>query len=141
MLGREGVTALLTSLSPAPTAAALLGGVRAAVEEVTDDMAACLITAHTAAAHPFTPLEELELDASQLAGTIGERFLSACHVPAAQTRRAIARAREVVADSGRVLLQVELASTGSSVTVAAADRSMTLPARAVDEPAPLALVS
>ena len=141
MLGRDGVTAILASLSPAPTAAGLLGGVRAAVAEITDDMAACMVTGGTTAAQPFTPLEELELDASQLDGTLAERFLGACHVPAAEVRPAIDQAHTIAASSGAALLRVELAPAGSSVTVTEADRSTPLAAPSGDEPVSLALVS
>ena len=119
MLGREGLTRILRQLGPNASAATLIEQLRDVADDVSDDMAACIIRADGPHSAPPLRVEELELDACQLSGTQAERFLTACEVPAEEIPAAVARARRVADERGTAVLRVRMAPSPAQVAIAA----------------------
>ena len=121
LLGRDGLAELFAASEGTsdPSARGLLEDVQLRAPAVLDDMAACVIGATSGAAVSEHRLEELEADLEQLGAGQGDRFLEACRVEPAEVSRTIARAREIAAESGTVVLQVE--QNGSSAIALACE--------------------
>lgn len=125
LLGREGLAKLFARSGDEPSADALLEAVRKQAPAVHDDMAACVIGATFGAPASEHRTEELEADLQQLEAGQGAHFLEACGVERTELRRTLARAREIAAVSGTVLLVVE--QTGHAATALACDPAAGLP--------------
>jgi hypothetical protein len=110
LLGRRRLAAMFADVGPQPSARALLEQVQAHAQEIRDDMAACIIEAASApvSAGAETRLEELELDAEQLALGHGHRFLVACGVAGDQIAPMIACARVIASSDGLAVIAVKL---------------------------------
>jgi hypothetical protein len=117
LLGRDGLANLFTRTGGDPSARRLLEAVQEHAPAVHDDMAACVIAAAAGTALSEHRIEELEADLEQLEAGQGARFLEACGVDAAEISPTIARAREIAAESGTVLLTVEQTGPGATATV------------------------
>jgi hypothetical protein len=120
VLGRVRVSEIFAALGAEPDAPGLLAGVRAAADDVPDDMAACIVKPRREPAQPVVRVEELELEAGAVSGDRGERFLTACDVPADAIPAAMERASELAAEGRSVLLDVAFGEAGPTVEVAAA---------------------
>jgi len=116
LLGRSGLAELFTGPGPghAPSARRLLEAVQEQASAVHDDMAACVITAAAGTNVSEHRLEELEADLEQLEAGQGARFLEAGGVEADAISSTLARARQIAAKSGTVLLSVK--QTGPCAT-------------------------
>jgi hypothetical protein len=70
-----------------------------------------------------------------------ERFIAACHVPAAAIERTLGHALDIASASGSALLRIEITPTGATVTASAPPVAALVPL-AVPEPdgVPLAAV-
>ena len=119
MLGRDGLSEVLTRIGEDPSAPALLERVREAATETPDDMVACVIQAASGAPESATLLEELEVDAAQVERGDAHDFLVACGVPSERIAPALGRARAVVARNGHAVLRVALNPDGSADEVSA----------------------
>jgi hypothetical protein len=117
LLGRDGLADLFMRASHDPSARRLLEAVQEQAPSVHDDMAACVVTAAAGTALSEHRIEELEADLEQLGVGQGARFLAACGVDAAEIGPTIARAREIAAESGTVLLAVEQTGPGATASV------------------------
>ncbi len=117
LLGRDGLANLFARTGGDSSAARLLEAVQDQACTVHDDMAACVITATAGTVPSEHRVEELEADLEQLAAGQGARFLAACGVEAAEISPTIARAREIAAESGTVLLAVDQTGPGATATV------------------------
>jgi hypothetical protein len=117
LLGRDGLANLFTRAGREPSARRLLEAVQEQAPTVHDDMAACVITAAAGTAPSEHRIEELEADLEQLEAGQGARFLAACGVEADEISPTIARAREIAAESGTVLLAVDQTGPGATATV------------------------
>ncbi|MGH2866612.1 MAG: PP2C family protein-serine/threonine phosphatase [Solirubrobacteraceae bacterium] len=117
LLGRDGLAELFTRTGRTPSASRLLEAVQEQAPTVRDDMAACVITAAAGTTLSEHRIEQLEADLNQLEAGQGARFLEACGVEEDQISPTIARAREVAAESGTVLLAVEQTGPGAMATV------------------------
>jgi hypothetical protein len=118
LLGRERLGEILLELGANPNAEQLLQRVRAAAQGAPDDMVACIVSPDSSAPDGHLHVEELETDAAALSRPSARRFLKECKVPGPQVTRALARAREIAAASGTVMLRVEITPEGSTVTAA-----------------------
>ncbi len=118
LLGRERVGELLASLGSRPDATRLLRRVRAVAPATPDDMAACIVVPEMTVVPVRTHIEELEADVQALDAGQVRRFLETCQVAGADIERTIARANDIVATFGTVLLRVQLAATTATVTAA-----------------------
>ena len=100
-------------------------------------MAACIIEARTAATESVC-VEEIELDARQLAEGRAQRFLEACAVPELERAHALDHARALAGRLDTALVRVTFGAAGrTSVTVTPAQAPMVRP-----QPAPrLAVVT
>jgi hypothetical protein len=114
-LGRDRVVEILAALGPSARAPQLLERLRHVADEMPDDMAACLIQAR-AEARGSICLEEIELDARQLAGRKGERFLKACGVPRREIEPALRPARDIAGRFDAAVIRVALDDRGTAVT-------------------------
>jgi Stage II sporulation protein E (SpoIIE) len=106
MLGRERLRDIVAGLDPEDGAEALLDGVIDAADEVSDDMAVCLLRATTAAIRRGVHVEELELDAGDVEAGIAERFLEAFGLSEDEVARTAAEVRAASAVAGRAVLRV-----------------------------------
>jgi hypothetical protein len=121
LLGRAGLTELFGEAGPDSSAPELLERVRHEAGSIHDDMAACVIRATAGMAAATHVVEELEADLGHLTAGQGERFLEACGVPPAAAGETLARARDIAADQGSVMLRVEHDGQSATATALAAD--------------------
>lgn len=117
LFGRARLLDHVAALDSPPDASSLLTAVRAAADEAPDDMAACILQAGPGTEPGELRIEELELDAAELAGTRTERFPMACGVTLEEVPGALARAREIAGEHRTAVLRVTLDSAGWSTTV------------------------
>jgi hypothetical protein len=128
MMGRERLTELVTELAPGEGAQLLLERLAAAADRAPDDMAACLVrTREEAVDTRGSRLEELEVDAEELAGERVREFLLACGIPAASAEETLLAARAKAAEFGGALLRVHASSDGGRVEILPSEVA-TLPA-------------
>jgi hypothetical protein len=140
LLGRAGLTELVDGARTDSSATELLERVRHEAGSIHDDMAACLIHASAGVAISTDVVEELEADLGHLAAGQGERFLEACGVPPAAADETLARARDIVASQGSVILRVEHDGQLATATASAANAEVPdTPARV--QAAPVAVLS
>ncbi len=117
LLGREGLTELLSRAGGDASASVLLENVRANAAVVTDDMAACVIEASAGGPLYGLRTEELEADLDQLSTGQGERFLRGCGVDPADIQPTLSHARAVAAGLGSAILRVQQTTAGATVSV------------------------
>jgi hypothetical protein len=113
LLGRERLATLLADLGPEVTAAQVIDAVAADADATPDDMAACVLRPDATGAADHVPdrLEEVELNALDLAGDRVERYLAACGVPAEDVAAAVDSVRASVGEFGGALLRVRVDKT------------------------------
>jgi serine phosphatase RsbU (regulator of sigma subunit) len=127
MLGRERLTELLTTPPSGLSADELLRRVRLEIDEVSDDMAVCIVSVPAHAAEPAFRLEELELDSVDFARPHVERFLEACGVDGERAEETLAALSAIAGEFGSALLRVRIEPQRTSAEVVA-----------IAEPAPAA---
>ncbi|HET8980544.1 MAG TPA: PP2C family protein-serine/threonine phosphatase [Solirubrobacteraceae bacterium] len=108
LLGRERLADMVSTAGPGLAASELLERVQERANGIHDDMAACIVEATVGSVLCDRRIEELEVDARQIAAGQVERFLVACGVAAGEVDAIIAEARETAAEHGAALLRVEL---------------------------------
>ena len=96
----------LAELPPDADANALLDAVAATADEITDDMAVCLISAGAQAPVVGPRIEELEVDDEHEVGDSLERFLRACGVALADVPGILREAGEAARREGSVTVRV-----------------------------------
>jgi hypothetical protein len=84
----------------------LLDAVAAMADEITDDMAICVISAAAEAPATGTRIEELEVDDEHEVGDSLERFLRACGVALADVPGVLREAGEAARREGSVTVRV-----------------------------------
>jgi hypothetical protein len=115
MIGRLGLASIISELGPDTTAEQLLDRVAAEVDEVSDDMAACLFTVEGDAEVPPFRHEELEVRREDVADGVVERFLDACGV---DDHEAVATAtRDTVEVFGAAILGVSIGAGAPAAEV------------------------
>jgi hypothetical protein len=118
MMGRGRLTELVTELAPGEGAQLLLERLAAAADRAPDDMAACLVRSRDDAVDARgVRLEELETDASELAGDRVLTFLTACGIPEESARETVEAARAKAAEFGGALLRVHASGKGGRVEI------------------------
>jgi serine phosphatase RsbU (regulator of sigma subunit) len=117
MLGKERLTELLTTPPSGLAAGELLRRVVEEIDQVSDDMAVCIVGLPAdAGAEPFR-LEELEIEAGDLEHSSVRRFLDACDVDPGRATRALTSLRTVAGEFGTAVLRVRLGSEATTVEV------------------------
>lgn len=106
LLGVERLERALADLPPEADADALLDAIAAIADEITDDMAVCLITAAPGASATGPRIEELEVDDEHEVGDTLERFLRACGVPLGDVPGVLREAGEAARREGSVTVRV-----------------------------------
>jgi hypothetical protein len=106
--GRERFEHVLGSLPPEAGAEALLETISEKADEVTDDMAVCVVTADRDAPTSGTRIEELEVDDQHEVGDSLERFLRACGVALADVPGVLREAGEAARREGSVTVRVRM---------------------------------
>lgn len=106
LLGVERLEQALADLPPDADADALLDAVEAIADEITDDMAVCLVTAAPGASATGPRVEELEVDDEREVGDTLERFLRACGVPLGDVPGVLREAGEAARREGSVTVRV-----------------------------------
>jgi hypothetical protein len=122
LFGRKRLANLLVDLGDDITAAQLVEAVATDADATPDDMAACVLRPDAAAARDHVPdrLEEVELNAPDLAGERVSRFLAACKVPPEAAEKALASVETAVVEFGGALLRVRIDKTGARCEVESA---------------------
>jgi len=108
LFGAHRLERVLGGLAGEATATEVLDLVAQECDRHPDDMAACLLRVEGDPGAPSVGLEELELDARDLAGSRVERFLLAGGVDPAAIGAILQSARETLARHGRVVLELRL---------------------------------
>ena len=106
LLGAAQLERALTALPPEADANALLDAVAGMADEITDDMAVCLVTAAADAPAAGPRIEELDVNDEHDVGDSLERFLRACGVPLADVPGVLREAGEVARHEGSVTVRV-----------------------------------
>ena len=106
LLGVGRFERALAELPPDADANALLDAVAAKADEITDDIAVCLINAGAEAPATGTRIEELEVDDEHEVGDLLERFLRACGVALADVPGILREAGEAARREGSVTVRV-----------------------------------
>ena len=106
LLGVERLGQALADLPPEADADALLDAIDAIAEEITDDMAVCLIAAAPGASATGPRVEELEVDDEHEVGDTLEPFLRACGVPLGDVPGVLREAGEAARREGSVTVRV-----------------------------------
>ncbi len=106
LLGAGRFERVLAELPPDADANALLDGIAAKADEITDDMAVCLISAGADAPAAGPRIEELEVDDEHEVGDSLERFLRACGVALADVPGILREAGEAARREGSVTVRV-----------------------------------
>jgi hypothetical protein len=135
LIGRERLTAIVAGLRPDDRAEALAVWLIEAADKRKDAITACLVRAELGGISVAPRLEEVELEADELEMGLGERFLTACGVPALASAAALEEARLVAADAGAAVLLVTFGDSMRRVSVeapAGAGPHAEAPAGAVD---------
>jgi hypothetical protein len=119
LVGREKLTELLVALDPPVSADGLIGSVADYADATPDDMAACVVQADAAAARGHVPhrVDEVELNALDLAGDRVERFLAACDVAPDAVATALESVAATVGEFGGALLRVRVDADGARCEV------------------------
>ncbi len=127
LLGTTRLRELLASLGPDPSADELIDRVTGVADATPDDMAACVLTAHSAsAAHPDRAreahVEELEFERRDLDNGGLSRFLSECELAGPRAAELLNAAEQALACGETALLQVELGADGTHARILAPER-------------------
>jgi serine phosphatase RsbU (regulator of sigma subunit) len=122
LFGRDRLANLLVDLGPDVTADRLIEAVASDADTSHDDMAACVLRPDASAAADHVPdrLEEVELNALDLAGDRVERYLTACGVPGEDASAAVKSVEASVGEFGGALLRVRVDGTGTRCEVESA---------------------
>ncbi len=118
VLGRSRLGDMVGQMGTAASAPALLDRVTAQARRVTDDMSAMVL--HPTGAAPVrapSRVEQLEVDAAEVAGGVAVRFLAACGVSAQQARLAESECRAALPRAGRAVLEVTYGAGGPVAAV------------------------
>jgi serine phosphatase RsbU (regulator of sigma subunit) len=121
MLGQERLLQLLTTPPSGLAADELLRRVVDEIDQVTDDMAVCIVGVPGNVAASGFRLEELELEAAELEHASARRFLEACEVEPPRVEEALASVRTIAGEFGSAFLAVRFEASGTSVDVTAPD--------------------
>jgi hypothetical protein len=105
LLGAGRLERALASLPADADAAALLDAIAATADEITDDMAICLVDATADAPAAGPRIEELEVDEHEVGDAL-ERFLRACGVPLAEVPGILREAGEAARREGSATVRV-----------------------------------
>jgi serine phosphatase RsbU (regulator of sigma subunit) len=105
LLGVERLQQTLAALPPGADADALLDAIADTADEVTDDMAVCLINAAAGAPAAGQRIEVLEVDEREVGDSL-ERFLRACGVPLAEVPGILREAGEAARREGSATVRV-----------------------------------
>ncbi len=108
LLGVERLEQVLADLPPGADADALLDAIDAIADEITDDMAVCLVTAAPGASATGPRVEELEVENEHEVGDTLERFLRACGVPLGDVPGVLREAGEAARREGSVTVRVRV---------------------------------
>ncbi len=121
LLGRDELVRRVQALDSQQGASELLDGIAGAAERISDDMAACLVTARSGErlSEPGGAgrVEELELRAGDPEVERMRVFLAACGVPAGRSARLEARARRALRECGSALVRVAYGERTPSVEI------------------------
>ncbi len=117
LLGVERLEQALADLPPEAEADALLDAIDAIADEITDDMAVCLVTAAPGASATGPRVEELEMNDEHEVGDTLERFLRACGVPLGDVPGVLREAGEAARREGSVTVRVRAAGFRPGVDV------------------------
>jgi hypothetical protein len=118
MIGRKRLTELVTELAPGEGAQLLLERLAGAADRAPDDMAACLVRTRDEAVDTRGPrVEEIEVDAEELAGVRVRDFLLACGIPAHSADETLAAARAKASDFGGAVLRVHMSGPRGRVQI------------------------
>jgi hypothetical protein len=90
-------------------------------------MAACLVSPEAGSNGAQLRVEELEVGTREIASGDVHRFIAACAVPRSAMVRTIGHAFDIASASGSVLLRVEIAPSGATVTVSAPPAAALVP--------------
>src|SRR4051812_3640354 len=112
MIGRLGLMEIMSELGREMNAEALLDRVAAEVDEVSDDMAACLFRVDGRADVELVRIEELEVRREDLVHAAAGRFLTACGVEVHEADRLVPLVRETVNRFGRAIVRVTTTREG-----------------------------
>ena len=105
LLGADWLEEALIALPPDADADTLLDAVAEMADEITDDMAVCLVSATDGAPLSGPRIEELEVDEHEVGDSL-ERFLRACDVPLAEVPGVLRAAGEAARREGSVIVRV-----------------------------------
>jgi hypothetical protein len=109
MIGRLGLARIIAELGPEATAQELLDRVADQVDELSDDMAACLFRVDgQMSVRPFRS-EELEVRRSDTGTPVVDRFLAACGIDPAEAAAVARRARNISEHFGGAVVSVTIA--------------------------------
>jgi hypothetical protein len=106
-LGAETLQRLLDELPPHADAETLLDQVVTAADDVSQDMAVCLLRAPEGAPQAGARVEELEVDEHEVGDSL-ERFLRACGVALAEVPGVLRQAGEAARREGSATVRVRL---------------------------------
>ena len=122
LFGRKRLANLLVDLGDDISAARLVDAVATDADATPDDMAACVLRPDVTAAADHVPdrLEEVELNAPDLAGDRVARFLAACQVPPDAIAIALESVEAAVGEFGGALLRVRIDKTGARCEIESA---------------------
>ena len=126
LLGTTRLGELLASLGRDPSADELIDRVTGVADVTPDDMAACVLTAHSAsAAHTDRAreahVEELEFERRDLDNGGLSRFLAECGVSGSRAAELLNAGEQALARGETALLQVELGADGTHTRILAPD--------------------
>jgi Stage II sporulation protein E (SpoIIE) len=107
-LGAAGLERIVRELGPNLTAQQVIDHVAASARTISDDAAACVITAEEGAAMVRARVERLEISRAELRGPLLSGFLDACGVSVHGVRVAEREAREVARRMGGALVDVTI---------------------------------
>ena len=122
LLGTARLGELLTSLGPDPSADELIDRVTQVADATPDDMAACVLTAHSAHAVSTerareAHVEELEFERRDLENGGLSRFLSECDLVGPRAAELLNAAEQALACAGTALLKMELGTDGTHARI------------------------
>ncbi len=117
LMGTARLGELLGALGPDPSADELIDRVTEVADATPDDMAACVLTAHTPHVPHTQPagdlhVEELEFDRRELDNGGFARFLADCELTGVVAAELAAGADHALAEGETALLQIEFDSDG-----------------------------
>jgi len=118
MFGRDRLTDVLKEYRPQPVASDVLLHVSREIDQISDDMALCVVTVEAKRAARAFRLEELELQAQELEEPHARRFLEACGVRESRIKDALSSLRTTAGEFGAAVLRVRIETGDAVVTVA-----------------------